>query len=339
MKKLIKILLSFVFLAFFIFLINKITFEKRNSPFREEKFSTKEQLKNSLKPFAENKNENLKHSLSQEEKKDEIKKTFKKDEFSQQIKKTSIQKTGDKNKKNTPPSKHIRYQPKPGISWWWQLSGDIDTSRDAKVYDIDLEESSKALIKELQQKGKRVICYFNAGAYEPYRKDAKLFPREVLGKTMEGWDDERWLDVRNYEKFAQIMRARLDEALAKSCDGVEPDNIDAYQNETGFPIRAQDQLKYNIWLSQEAHKRGLSIALKNDGDQIPELEPFFDFALNEECMKYHECEKLIPFIDHGKAVFHVEYDLDPKDFCAKAKEMHFSSLKMTYDLNGGGSVC
>lgn len=41
------------------------------------------------------------------------------------------------------------------------------------------------------------------------------------------------------------MQARLDLAVQKGCDGVEPDNVDGYQNNSGFPLTAQDQLAYN----------------------------------------------------------------------------------------------
>ena len=37
----------------------------------------------------------------------------------------------------------------------------------------------------------------------------------------------------------------------------------------------------------------------------------FDWALNEECVQYQECDQLTPFIEAGKAVFGVEYQGDP----------------------------
>lgn len=35
-----------------------------------------------------------------------------------------------------------------------------------------------------------------------------------------------------------------------------------------------------------AHQRGLSICLKNDVGQVVDPEPYFDWALNEECYNY-----------------------------------------------------
>ena len=68
-----------------------------------------------------------------------------------------------------------------------------------------------------------------------------------------------------------IMQARLDLAVQKRCDGVEPDNVDGYANDTGFDLSSLDQLTYNQWLASEAHTRNLSIGLKNDLDQVPAL--------------------------------------------------------------------
>ncbi len=231
------------------------------------------------------------------------------------------------------------YHPKPGIKWFWQLSGTLRTDYDVDLYDVDLEETSKETIDYLHNKGIRVICYFNAGAYEPYRSDSADFPKEVLGKTMDGWDDEKWLDIASFDKFASIMRKRLDLAVNKGCDGVEPDNINSFEQDTGFPISYDDQLKYNKWLAREAHKRGLAIALKNDGSQVHDLVDDFDFAIVEECFEYDECSPFSEFINHGKAVLGVEYELSPREFCDKAKKMRFSWFKADYDLDGGMISC
>ena len=46
------------------------------------------------------------------------------------------------------------------------------------------------------------------------------------------------------------MRKRMDMAKNKGCDGIEPDNVDAYSNHnTGFHFTAADQLAYNKWLA------------------------------------------------------------------------------------------
>ncbi len=51
----------------------------------------------------------------------------------------------------------------------------------------------------------------------------------------------------------------------------------------------------------------MSVALKNDLDQVGDLVGDFDFAINEECFTYSECATLMPFTQAGKAVLQTEY--------------------------------
>ena len=155
--------------------------------------------------------------------------------------------------------------------------------------------------------GKKVICYFNAGAWEEYRPDAGMFPPQVIGKPYIGWPGEKWLDVSSYLQFSEIMQARLDLAVDKGCDGVDPDNVDGYRQPTGFEISAQDQLNYNMWLSEQAHQRGLAIGLKNNGSQVGDLVDHFDFAVIEDCAYFGECDQYLPFSKQDKPVFQIEY--------------------------------
>lgn len=70
-----------------------------------------------------------------------------------------------------------------------------------------------------------------------------------------------------------------------------------------------------------------------------DLEPYFDWALNEECFSHHECEALLHFIENGKAVFGVEYELSPEDFCPLANEMGFSFMLKNLDLDAWRIAC
>ena len=74
-----------------------------------------------------------------------------------------------------------------------------------------------------------MICYFSAGSYEAWRDDASQFPASALGDTLDGWEDERWLDIRDQGVLA-IMETRIALASEKGCDAVEPDNVDNYTN-------------------------------------------------------------------------------------------------------------
>lgn len=228
------------------------------------------------------------------------------------------------------------WKPKPGTTWHWQLTGNLDMNVNVQMYDIDLFDTPTQTITQLQAKGRTVVCYFSAGSYEDWRPDKAAFPAAVKGLKMDGWD-ENWLDIRA-NSVRDIMRKRLDLAKQKGCDGVEPDNVDGYQNKTGFPLTAQHQLDFNRFLAKEAHQRGLSIGLKNDLDQVKQLVNDFDWALNEECLTYNECNALQPFLDAGKAVFHAEYDKTKSQVCPKIPT-GFSSMIKRWDLDAWAITC
>lgn len=219
------------------------------------------------------------------------------------------------------------------VSWQIQYTGKIDTNPDVGVFNLDLFDTPPPVMEELHRRGIFIICYFSAGSYENWRPDTSQFLPEVLGKDMEAWPGERWLDIRRMDVLAPIMEARLDLAIQKGCDGVDPDNVNGYINDTGFPLTASDQLAYNIFLSEAAHGRELAIGLKNDLEQVVDLVSNFDWIINEECFSYQECHLLQPFIKAGKPVFVIEYDLPPEKFCTQAYQMGFNALVKHKELD------
>lgn len=228
----------------------------------------------------------------------------------------------------------------PSVStpWQWQLSGSINQNVDVAMYDIDLFDNSASVVSSLHAKGRRVICYISAGTYENWRPDASTFPARVLGNG-NGWAGEKWLDIRQLDVLGPIMEARMDLCRQKGFDGIEPDNVDGYTNKTGFPLTAQDQLTYNRWLADQAHARGLSVGLKNDLDQASQLVGSFDWALDEQCFEYQECDLLAPFTKAGKAVLEVEYNLATSNFCPEAVDLKFNSMKKDLDLTATREAC
>ncbi|WP_369198913.1 endo alpha-1,4 polygalactosaminidase [Streptomyces djakartensis] len=231
-----------------------------------------------------------------------------------------------------------RWKPRPGLAWQWQLDGRADPSADVPVYDIDGFENSAADVARLHRAGRKVICYVNVGAWEDFRPDHEAFPRSVLGRP-NGWKGERWLDIRQVDVLRPIMERRFDMCRDKGFDAVEPDLVEGYGNDTGFPLTARDQLTYNRMIAAVAHERGMSVGLKNDLPQIPQLVDHFDFAVNEECAQYEECGALSPFIKAGKAVFHVEYTEPRNSFCAESRRLGLSSMVKKPGLGVWRSPC
>ncbi len=231
------------------------------------------------------------------------------------------------------------YRPNLFVSWQWQLQGTINTGYTVEIYNIDLFDATISEIQQIQASGRKVVCYFSAGSYEEWRDDAASFPAAALGSTLDGWEGERWLDIRS-EAIENIMVARLDLAEAKGCDGVEPDNMDGYTNGSGFALTAQDQLAYNRFIANAAHARELSVGLKNDLEQIESLLEYYDFAVNEQCFEYDECGLLTPFIDADKPVLNAEYKQAYVDdtsarqaLCNDSINLQFSTLILPLELD------
>jgi hypothetical protein len=229
------------------------------------------------------------------------------------------------------------YRPAPNTTWQWQLQGALNDTYDVAVYDIDLLNHDPARIAALQAAGRNVVCYFSAGSFESFRPVD--VPASARGNELDGFEDEQWLDVRSAEVHRVILE-RLDLARSKGCDGVEPDNVDGFLNDTGFPLTATDQLAFNRFIANAAHERGLSVALKNDLDQIDVLLDYFDFAVNEQCHEFDECELLAPFPAAGKAVFVAEYEdrfvsnAAARDaLCADSRSANLRTLVLPLDLD------
>jgi hypothetical protein len=210
------------------------------------------------------------------------------------------------------------------------------------VFDVDLYVDqtvsgnnttlNTAATSAIHAAGKKAICYVSAGSWEDWRPDANQFPASVLG-SKNGFPGERWLDVRQTSVLLPIMEARVQKCAQAGFDGVEWDNVDGYTNRTGFPLTASDQLTYDASLANLAHTYGLTVALKNDVEQVADLAPYFDYAVNEQCQQYSECSGYTAnFVNAGKAVFQVEYKLKLNKFCPQANAENRNAILKTYDL-------
>lgn len=251
--------------------------------------------------------------------------------------------------------------PPVGARWQYQLQGNsafastggIDVGISAtpatggaqvspQVFDVDLYVDqaisgndttlATAAVSAIHARGGRAVCYVSAGSWENWRPDASQYPSSVLGRN-NGWPGERWVDVRQLGALGPILAARADKCVQAGFDAIEWDNVDGYDNRTGFPLTANDQLAFNALLANTAHQKGLSVALKNDMGQLTALKPYFDFAINEQCFQYRECNYPAPGLPDwtasGKAVFNVEYKSLK---CAQANAWNFGSILKNLNL-------
>ena len=166
-----------------------------------------------------------------------------------------------------------RWTPPQQLTWYWQLTGTPQVEPVAAT-DIDGFDNSSATVADFHAIGQRMICYIDVGTWENWRPDASQFPDTVLGNG-NGWPGERWLDVRQLAVLEPIMTARFEMCQQKGFDAVEPDNMDGYENNTGFPITAAEQLAYDMWIAQEVHSLGMAVFQKNDPDQAAAARAIF----------------------------------------------------------------
>jgi len=220
---------------------------------------------------------------------------------------------------------------KPLETFTYDLPG-VQTSYTTKVVFIDMEDTSAAKITKLKAEGRTVICYFSAGSYEDWRSDKNLFTAAALGNNLDGWAGERWLDIRRSDVLV-IMQSRMNRALEKGCHGVDPDNVDGYQNNSGFPLTSADQTAYLRNLATYAHSKGLLIGLKNSPGLASTLQPSFDFSVVEECNVYNECSMYYPFSNNNKAVFAIEYRSFSSKLCQTFKTWKFTLIFANYALS------
>jgi hypothetical protein len=217
-----------------------------------------------------------------------------------------------------------------------------------------------------QTAGKAIICYFNAGAMQTWDEDINDFPAEAKGKTLGGdYEDEWYVDIR-HAKVVDIMKKRLTEAAAIGCDGVDPDNVDAWasggEDRTGFNLQASDYVDYLTKLADHGHSlrtasgAPLLVGQKNAPDIASKLASTLDFAVLESCLDWNFCGDFQVYTQLGKPVFQIEYPksipasgvLSPADkalYCGEHEtsdsDRGFSKLLKyaSAQLDGWGQYC
>ncbi|KAK6503568.1 hypothetical protein TWF481_008582 [Arthrobotrys musiformis] len=199
------------------------------------------------------------------------------------------------------------WQPTAGETWQITLIGPPNnTDEKVSAYDLDLFDNSLSFIASLKLKGYKIICYFSAGSYEDWRPDSKNFTKEDYGEAMDGWEGEWWVDT-NSENIRSITSERIALAQSKGCDAIDPDNINGYQNPTGFNLTEEDAVSFVEFMAGEAHGRGMAMGLKNGGAIVDQVVEFTDFCVQESCVAYNECGPYRRFLEYNSPVFHLEY--------------------------------
>lgn len=229
-----------------------------------------------------------------------------------------------------------------GAYWDWQLTSPVDYSIDVEILVLDLDETTSLDIASLKARGVKTVCYVSVGTAENYRDDFDSFPRDVLGKTYGDWPDERFLDIRARDILMPIMKARIDACAAMGFDAIEPDNMDIWDNDTGFALTASDQVRYMTEIADYVRFKGLQIAQKNAPDFVDAYVGRFDFAIVEGCFQYEECDAYDPYLAAGKDVLAAEYPeqgVNMSAVCAYAQSSRIKFIFKARELAAGYLTC
>lgn len=213
----------------------------------------------------------------------------------------------------------------------------LDTSDPAQVYDVDWQDTTAAQVSALHAHGRHAMCYVSVGTWENWRPDASTFPKSAIGNRDGGWAGERWLDIRQTAVLEPIEDARFAICKSKGFDGVDPDNLDGFENHSGFPLTYAEQLAYDVWVAQDVHARGMTVSQKGDNDQVNDLYKYFDFAVVEQCFVQHFCNEYQVYSKQNHLVVDVEYGLTPKGFqqktCPSDARYHETAILKHLNLN------
>lgn len=230
------------------------------------------------------------------------------------------------------------WRPSLDASWQVQLSGGLDLSVKADIYDVDGVDSPQGALDQARAEGAHLVCYLNGGAWEGWRDDADHFPTATIGKDLDGWPDEKWLDIRQLDILLPLMAQRMDACQQRGFEAVDVDNVDGYDNDTGFPLTDVAQLTYISALADLAHERNLAFGLKNSVGLVDALAEDIDFAVNEQCHEFNECSAYLRLLATGKPVVVIEYSGDREELCRDVPHgMHV--LFKDWELGAGGESC
>jgi len=175
----------------------------------------------------------------------------------------------------------------------------------------------------------------------PVRQAGRRVPGRVLAEHQHQRlrdEPEHRADTDRAAVILDELAARLAKARSAGADAIEFDNVDAYQNKTGLTISAATQEQFDAAIANLAHTAGFAAGLKNDLGQAGDLQPYFDFAINEQCWQYRECNFPAPGLQawpstYGKAVFNVEYKLATSKFCPQANSASYNFNSILKDVN------
>ena len=99
------------------------------------------------------------------------------------------------------------------------------------------------------------------------------------------------------------------------------------------------EITYVKWLAEYAHSKGMVLGFKNSLTIIPDVVSVCDFAVNEECFTYDECDAYTPFTKVNKAVFSHIYKSAAQSGFNICKNAASNKIVSQYCSSLNGDLC
>lgn len=178
--------------------------------------------------------------------------------------------------------------------------------------DVDGFDTNATYVALAESRGTRTICYLDIGSAESNRLDYASLSAisRLLGNSNPSFAGERYIDMRRYPEFIQIMDDRFRMCRDEGFGYVEFDVMDAFEDgaaTTGFNLTEQDMINYVTALSSRARGYGLKPMQKNASGSSAKLISLFDAILFEGCVLGNFCTDDSPYVTAGKPAFNAEY--------------------------------
>jgi hypothetical protein len=235
--------------------------------------------------------------------------------------------------------------------------------------------SATVIVHDMHVANKFAICYVEAGAYQKGFPDDGNFAVTDYGATgsypnqhfnrryqMDGYPDEYYLNIAGFAGYtpgatltgtaaniATALGQRIAGCHAEGMDGVEPDDLDGYTNDSasgamggGWRLTQAEAAGFEQWLAYTAHGDSMAIFQKNDGANTAADYRTFDGMIIEECNAYDDpCgadgDNVQDYVNAGKPVLNAEYTQDGEttaQFCSADNALGINGSLFSVDLDG-----
>lgn len=266
----------------------------------------------------------------------------------------------------------------PPESWVYQLTGYTDdglgeiaaAEQDIAVIDLARDGGTDYFtadeIAALHEAGKTVYAYFSMGTIETYRPEYEAVAQTEMVLNQWGeWPDEYFVKYWDERWWDEVMRPRLDQALAAGFDGVYLDVPNAYEEIDLELVAGEDRESLARSMVDLIVRANDHVASNRPGFEVlpqnaPELREFsgymdaidgigvedlFFLAHDEPCEE-DWCEENLEHVraiaEAGKLILAVDYATDPDNIaetCERYTDEGFNGYVTEVELDTVNPPC